>query len=93
VVFKTVGVECGGAEVTEELPMGERVAKLESWSAGHEKQCSERYALLMKVISAGAAIALAVAVYGMNRLSGQQDAQMQLLQQLAKAESHQAPDR
>jgi hypothetical protein len=65
--------------------MAERVRALETWSSGHEKQCGERYALLMKVIGFGGALILVAATFAMNRLSSQQDAQMALLRQVAEA--------
>lgn len=53
---------------TSQQPIGERMATLEAWSSGHDKICGDRYRLLMRVITAGISILIAVAGAGVGAL-------------------------
>lgn len=65
-------------------PMGERMATVESWVINHEKVCGDRYRVLMKVISGGVSIIVAVAGWGLLQVYQNQTHQLDLLQELAR---------
>lgn len=62
--------------------MGERVARVETWQAGHEKVCADRYRLLLATIGVGVSIILGVSGWGLIRTFNGQDEQIRLLRDL-----------
>lgn len=72
--------------------MGERIAAVETWQSEHERACSTRWGVLIKMLGWGGSLAfitvLSVASWGITKLYDGQQQQNQMLQQLL---SHRSP--
>lgn len=72
----------GGGKPT----MSERMLLVENWQGRHEKDCADRWGLLIKMIGWGGSLAfmttLGLASWGLNRLYEGQQAQNQVLREL-----------
>ena len=71
-------------------PLGERMATAETWIVEHDKVCSDRFSLLLKVIGFGGMVILAVVSGGVGLFHEEQTHQTQILQGISAQVNAQA---